>query len=52
MEELDSKLKEIGKKKSEGFFVLPTDPRTMNEFNTLQDALNKMEGINVTYKQD
>ena len=52
MENLDSKLKEVDKKDSEGFFVLPNDPRSMNEFNTLQDALNKMEGIGVTYKQE
>ena len=52
MDELDSKLKEIGKKNSEGFFVLPKNPRSMDEFNTLQDALNKMEDINVTYRQD
>lgn len=52
MDELDSKLKEIGKKNSEGFFVLPKNPRSMDEFNTLQDALNKMEDINVTYKQE
>lgn len=52
MDELDSKLKEIGKKNSEGFFVLPKNPRSMDEFNTLQDALNKIEGINVTYKQE
>ena len=52
MDELDSKLKEIGKKNSEGFFVLPKNPRSMDEFNTLQDALNKMEDINVTYRQE
>ena len=52
MEDLDSKLKELGKKGTEGSFVLPNTPRTMQEFNTLQDALNKMDGINVTYKQD
>lgn len=52
MDELDSKLKEISKKNSEGFFVLPKNPRSMDEFNTLQDALNKIEGINVTYKQE
>lgn len=52
MDELDSKLKEISKKNSEGFFVLPKNPRSMDEFNTLQDALNKMEDINVTYRQE
>lgn len=52
MEDLDSKLKELGKKGTEGSFVLPNTPRTMQEFNTLQDALNNMKGINVTYKQD
>ena len=52
MEDLDSKLKELGKKGTEGSFVLSNTPRTMQEFNTLQDALNKIEGINVTYKQD
>lgn len=52
MDELDSKLKEIGKKNSEGFFVLHKNPRSMDEFNTLQDALNKMEDINVTYRQE
>lgn len=52
MENLDSKLKELGKKGTEGSFVLPNTPRTMQEFNTLQDALNKIEGINVTYKQE
>lgn len=52
MDELDSRLKEIGKKNSEGFFVLPKNPRSMDEFNTLQDALNKMEDINVTYRQE
>jgi len=52
MDELDSKLKELGKKNSEGFFVLPNNPRSMDEFNTLQDALNKMEDINVTYRQE
>ena len=52
MEDLDSKLKELGKKGTEGSFVLSNTPRTMQEFNTLQDALNKIEGINVTYKQE
>ena len=51
-EDLDTKLKEVGKKNSEGFFVLLNDPRSMNEFNTLQDALNKMQDINVTYRQE
>ena len=52
MEDLDSKIKELGKKDTQGAFVLPKNPRSMDEFNTLQDALRKMEGLDVTYKQD
>lgn len=51
MKDLDSKLKELGKKKTEGFFALPNNPDTMDEFNALEEALNNIKGINVTYQQ-
>lgn len=51
MKDLDSKLKELGKKKTEGFFALPNNPDTMDEFNAVEEALNNIKGINVTYKQ-
>ena len=52
MKDLNSKLKEVGKKKSEGFFALPNNPDTMDEFNTLEEALNKDDNLKVTYKQN
>lgn len=51
MKDLDSKLKELGKKKTEGFFALPNNPDTMDEFNAVEEALNNIKGINVTYQQ-
>ena len=51
MKDLDSKLKELGKKKTEGFFALPNNPDTMDEFNAIEDKLNNIKGINVTYQQ-
>ena len=51
MKDLDSKLKELGKKKTEGFFALPNNPDTMDEFNAIEEKLNNIKGINVTYQQ-
>ncbi len=51
MKDLDSKLKELGKKKTEGFFALPNNPDTMDEFNAIEEKLNNIKGINVSYKQ-
>lgn len=52
MEDLNSKLKEVSKKKTEGFFALPNNPDTMDEFNALEEALNKDTSLKVTYKQN
>ena len=52
MKDLNSKLKEVSKKKTEGFFALPNNPDTMDEFNTLEEALNKDDNLKVTYKQN
>jgi protein TonB len=51
MKDLDSKLKELGKKKTEGFFALSNNPDTMDEFNAVEEKLNNIKGINVSYKQ-
>lgn len=52
MKDLNSKLKEVSKEKTEGFFALPNNPDTMDEFNTLEEALNKDDNLKVTYKQN
>lgn len=52
MKDLDSKLKEVSKKKTEGFFALPNNPDTMDEFNTIEEKLNSIQNLNVTYKQE
>ena len=49
--DLESKLKELSKKKTEGFFALSNNPDTMDEFNAVEEALNNIKGINVSYKQ-
>ena len=52
MKDLDSKLKEVSKKNTEGFFALPNTPETMDEFNTIEEKLNSIQNLNVTYKQN
>ncbi len=52
MKDLDSKLKEVSKKNIEGFFALPNTPETMDEFNTIEEKLNSIQNLNVTYKQN
>jgi hypothetical protein len=51
MKDLESKLKELSKKKTEGFFALSNNPDTMDEFNAVEEKLNNIKGINVSYKQ-
>ena len=52
MKDLDSKLKEVSKKNTEGLFALPNTPETMDEFNTIEEKLNSIQNLNVTYKQN
>lgn len=52
MKDLDSKLKEVSKKNTEGFFALPNTPETMDEFNAIEEKLNSIQNLNVTYKQN
>lgn len=52
MKDVDSKIKEMSKKNKEGFFVLPNNPETMDEFNTIEEMLGKLDGIDVVFKQD
>ena len=51
MKDLESKLKELSKKNTEGFFALSNNPDTMDEFNAVEEKLNNIKGINVSYKQ-
>lgn len=51
MKDLNSKLKEVSKKNAEGFFTLPNNPETMDEFNTIEEKLNSIQNLNVIYKQ-
>ncbi len=51
MKDLNSKLKEVSKKNTEGFFTLPNNPDTMDEFNTIEEKLNSIQNLNVIYKQ-
>jgi TonB family protein len=52
IKDLDSKITEINNKRKDDFFVLPNNPETMDEFNSLNESLGKFEGVNVNYKQN
>lgn len=49
--DLEKKMKDLTKKKSHGFFTLPNNEKSMDEFNALEDTFRKYEKLNVVYKQ-
>lgn len=52
IKDLDSKITEMNNKSKEDFFVLPNNPETMDEFNSLNESLGKFEGLNFNFKQN
>lgn len=50
--DLEAKMKDVTRKKSQGFFTLPNDEKSMEEFNTLEETLKQYDKLNVLYKQN